>query len=280
MPFLASDHVSDGRKHLLLAASGSVATIKLPKMAEALSHHKNLSVRIVLTKAAQSFLAGQSEEQPTVQHLQSIPNVDSVFLDEDEWTEPWTRGAGILHIELRRWSDLLVIAPLSANSLAKMTTGVADNLLLSVVRAWDTTVTTAEVARAVKRIIVARKCVPVYSFYISWALIFCGTAIQFDSAYQRSAHMRSLLKWCCSDQDLLIHHGNPAAMNTAMWLHPVTKKQMKILEEEWGADGRANGWIEILKPVEKTLACGDPGSGAMKEWTDIVSIIEERLSLG
>ncbi|KAL8842862.1 MAG: hypothetical protein Q9176_002498 [Flavoplaca citrina] len=195
-------------------------------MAEALSHHKNLSVRIVLTKAAQSFLAGQSEEQPTVQHLQSIPNVDSVFLDEDEWTEPWTRGAGILHIELRRWSDLLVIAPLSANSLAKMTTGVADNLLLSVVRAWDTTVTTAEVARAVKRIIVA------------------------------------------------------PAMNTAMWLHPVTKKQMNVLEEEWGADGRANGWIEVLKPVEKTLACGDPGSGAMKEWTDIVSIIEERLSLG
>ncbi|KAL8901540.1 MAG: hypothetical protein Q9180_001603 [Flavoplaca navasiana] len=226
VPFLASDHVSDGRKHLLLAASGSVATIKLPKMAEALSHHKNLSVRIVLTKAAQSFLAGQSEEQPTLQHLQSIPNVDSVFLDQDEWTEPWTRGAGILHIELRRWSDLLVIAPLSANSLAKMTTGVADNLLLSVVRAWDTTVTTAQVARAVKRIIVA------------------------------------------------------PAMNTAMWLHPVTKKQMKILEEDWGADGRANGWIEVLKPVEKTLACGDPGSGAMKEWTDIVSIIEERLSLG
>ncbi|KAI4278129.1 MAG: hypothetical protein LQ337_001273 [Flavoplaca oasis] len=225
VPFLASDHVSDGRKHLLLAASGSVATIKLPKMAEALSHHKNLSVRIVLTKAAQNFLAGQSEEQPTLHHLQSIPNVDSVFLDQDEWTEPWTRGAGILHIELRRWSDLLVIAPLSANSLAKMTTGLADNLLLSVVRAWDATITTAEDARVVKRIIVA------------------------------------------------------PAMNTAMWLHPVTKKQMKILEEDWGVDGRAKGWIEVLKPVEKTLACGDPGSGAMKEWADIVSIIEERLSL-
>lgn len=34
------------------------------------------------------------------------PDVYSVFLDDDdnnEWTEPWTRGAGILHIELRRW---------------------------------------------------------------------------------------------------------------------------------------------------------------------------------
>ena len=35
--------------------------------------------------------------------------------------------------------DLLVIAPLSANSMAKMTSGLADDLLLSVVRAWDTT---------------------------------------------------------------------------------------------------------------------------------------------
>ena len=156
-PFLASDYASDGKKHLLLAASGSVATIKLPKMVEALSLHKDLSVRIVLTKAAENFLSGQSDEQPTLQYLQSIPNVDSVFLDQDEWTEPWTRGAGILHIELRRWSDLLVIAPLSANSLAKMTAGLADNLLLSVVRAWDTTGATEPTSSAVKKIVVARK---------------------------------------------------------------------------------------------------------------------------
>lgn len=35
--------------------------------------------------------------------------------------------------------DILVVAPLSANSMAKMTIGLADNLLLSVIRAWDTT---------------------------------------------------------------------------------------------------------------------------------------------
>ncbi|KAL8784671.1 MAG: hypothetical protein Q9213_003841 [Squamulea squamosa] len=155
IPFLASDHASDGKKHLLLAASGSVATIKLPRMVEALSRHKNLSVRIVLTKAAENFLSGQSDEQPTLQYLQSFPNVDSVFLDQHEWTEPWTRGAGILHIELRRWADLLVIAPLSANSLAKMATGLADNLLLSIVRAWDTTGATDNTSTDVKRIIVA-----------------------------------------------------------------------------------------------------------------------------
>ncbi len=38
-------------------------------------------------------------------------------------------------------------------------------------------------------------------------------------------------------------------------------------------------WIEVLRPVEKTLACGDSGDGAMREWTEIVSVIEERLNL-
>ncbi|KAL9006416.1 MAG: hypothetical protein Q9188_000821 [Gyalolechia gomerana] len=225
-PFRASDYTADGKKHLLLAASGSVATIKLPKIAEAMSHHQNLSIRIVLTKAADRFLAGQSDEQPAHEYLRTIPNVDRIFLDDDEWAEPWTRGAEILHIELRRWADLLVVAPLSANSLAKMTTGIADNLLLSVIRAWDTSGVTNDTSSAVKRILVA------------------------------------------------------PAMNVAMWLHPITKRQLKILEEDWGVDGSAQGWVEILQPVEKTLACGDSGNGAMKEWIDIVSVIEKRLGLG
>ncbi len=45
----------------------------------------------------------------------------------------------MLHIDLRKWADLLVIAPLSANSLAKMAQGLCDNCLTSVVRAWDFT---------------------------------------------------------------------------------------------------------------------------------------------
>ena len=42
-----------------------------------------------------------------------------------------------MHIELRRWADVLVIAPLSANTLAKLAQGMADSLLACVVRAWD-----------------------------------------------------------------------------------------------------------------------------------------------
>lgn len=68
-------------------------------------------------------------------------------------------------------------------------------------------------------------------------------------------------------------------MNTAMWRHPVSKKQIQVLEEDWGVDGNPDGWIEVLRPMEKTLACGDTGDGAMQEWSNIVSIIEERLNL-
>lgn len=70
-----------------------------------------------------------------------------------------------------------------------------------------------------------------------------------------------------------------------MWLHPITAKQIRVLTEDWGvveaADGTIeSGWFEVLRPQEKSLACGDVGDGAMKEWTEVVRIIEARLGLG
>ena len=69
-----------------------------------------------------------------------------------------------------------------------------------------------------------------------------------------------------------------------MWLHPITAKQIRVLAEDWGvveaADGTIeSGWFEVLRPQEKSLACGDVGDGAMKEWTEVVRIIEARLGL-
>ena len=84
LPFRASEHASDGKKHLLLAASGSVATIKLPNILRSLSTHPALSIRVIVTAAAVQFLSGASVEQPTVASLLSIPNVDAVYTDQDE----------------------------------------------------------------------------------------------------------------------------------------------------------------------------------------------------
>ncbi|KAJ5418472.1 uncharacterized protein N7487_002022 [Penicillium crustosum] len=220
----------DNRIHLLLAATGSVATIKIPNIISALSHHiHRLSIRVILTTKAKQFLAGQSAEQPTVSSLISLPGVEAVYDDEAEWgPEPWRRGVDILHISLRRWADILVIAPLSANTLAKLANGLSDNLLTSVCRAWDTD---GNVDGKRKRIVVA------------------------------------------------------PAMNTAMWRHPVTSQHIRVLKEEWGVrkdeeNGEEVGWFEVLQPQSsKVLACGDVGSGAMLEWTEIVKVIEDRLGL-
>ncbi|XP_018594947.1 phosphopantothenoylcysteine decarboxylase isoform X2 [Scleropages formosus] len=50
------------------------------------------------------------------------------------WTQ---RSDPVLHVELRRWAHLFLIAPLDANTLAKIANGICDNLLTCVVRAWN-----------------------------------------------------------------------------------------------------------------------------------------------
>ncbi|KAJ5790356.1 uncharacterized protein N7518_007367 [Penicillium psychrosexuale] len=134
-PFIAQQYANDKKIHVLLAA----ATIKLPDIAEALCRNKNFSIRILVTEPAEKFLAGQILEQPAFETLLQIDGVDAIYRDEDEWSPSWTRGGPVLHIELRKWAHILLVAPMSANTMAKMANGIADNLLLSVIRAWDTT---------------------------------------------------------------------------------------------------------------------------------------------
>ena len=230
IPLKAADHVNDGKHHLLLAATGSVATIKIPNILEALSKYSNLSIRVLLSESAANFLQGQSSEQPRLSEIIKIKNVDGIYRDDDEWRKPWVRGDSIAHIELRRWADLMVIAPLSANSLAKLALGLSENLISSVVRAWDTT----------GMIDQARPGVP----------------LPYDGK-----------------KGIIV----APAMNTAMWHHPLTAEHMKRLSAEWSV---SNGcWFEVLKPIEKELACGDTGSGAMHDWKLIVTAIESRLQL-
>ncbi|KAI9798285.1 MAG: hypothetical protein M1833_004857 [Piccolia ochrophora] len=231
-PFTASAHAHDGKTHLLLAATGSVATIKLPLIARTLSdaHATSLSIRILLTPSATHFLAGQSAEQPRLATLLELPAVDAIHTDAEEWTPAWTRGAPILHIELRRWADVMLVAPLSANSMAKMVGGWADGLVLSVLRAWDT-----------------------------------DGLVEVGENGERGGMGRK--------KRVLV----APAMNTAMWRHPVTERQMGILEREWGVD--VGGWVEVLRPVEKELACGDTGDGAMRDWREIVRVVEQGLGL-
>lgn len=115
---------SCGKYNVLVGVTGSVAALKLPLLVSQLFEIPEVEVRVVTTENARHFY---NCEEVAVR----------VYSDKDEW-QLWTkRSDPVLHIELRRWADLLVIAPLDANTLGKIASGICDNLLTCVVRAWD-----------------------------------------------------------------------------------------------------------------------------------------------
>ncbi|KAF3455959.1 hypothetical protein FNV43_RR00602 [Rhamnella rubrinervis] len=112
------------KPRILLAASGSVAAIKFGNLCHCFSEWAE--VRAVVTRASLHFI-----------DRASLPKDVIVYTDEDEWSS-WNKiGDNVLHIELRRWADIMVISPLSANTLGKIAGGLCDNLLTCIVRAWD-----------------------------------------------------------------------------------------------------------------------------------------------
>ncbi|BGO88899.1 hypothetical protein NBRC10512v2_000844 [Rhodotorula toruloides] len=186
--------------HVLLAVSGSVASIKAPLIVRELLKHDKVDVQVVATKSATHFFDATEIEKAYSGRVR-------VWTDADEWAG-WNQiGDPVLHIELRRWADVVLVAPCSANTLAKITSGICDNILTSFLRALPT-------------------FVPVHLF---------------------------------------------PAMNTHMYSHPLTAKQLKMVQEELG--------YKVHGPIGKKLACGDIGIGAMTEWSDIVQLVVNEYGL-
>lgn len=109
--------------NILLGVTGSVASILVPRLVTVLGLHGNVQVAATV----HSLYFWKPEDVGA-----------RVWTDADEWrADCYERGQPVLHIELRKWADVLVIAPLSADTLAKLAQGRADNLLTCVARAWD-----------------------------------------------------------------------------------------------------------------------------------------------
>ncbi|KAM3957136.1 phosphopantothenoylcysteine decarboxylase-like [Aphomia sociella] len=186
---------------VLVGATGSVAALKIPILVKSLldlhtnERIYNFEVRLIVTDHAKHFFDASK-----------LPSNVTMFDDNTEWQSWNKRGDPVVHIELGKWADMMIIAPLDANTLAKMSQGICDNLLTCTTRAWD----------------------------FAKPLLFCP------------------------------------AMNTRMWQHPITSKQIATLKE-WGH--------EEIPPIKKTLICGDTGIGAMAEVEAIVKRLKEiRLS--
>jgi phosphopantothenoylcysteine synthetase/decarboxylase len=199
--------------NILLGLTGSVAAIKAPELIRGLQQLGK--VRVVATSSAlkiikkiKGYKVGPGDVLLDKEDRRIV--VAPLITEEDEWN--WSEiGDPVLHISLKDWADVLAIAPLTANTLAKMANGICDNLLTCIYRAWPVK----------KRIVVA------------------------------------------------------PAMNTDMWNHPLTHRQLTSLTERHASHRSPYDHFRVIQPVEKKLACGTTGMGAMASVEDIVKVIGE-----
>ena len=139
-------------RNVLLGVSGGIAAYKSAELVRQLQE-LGASVRVIMTRGAMEFITPL-----TLQALSGNP-VHTELLDEEA-----EQGMG--HIELARWADLLVIAPATADLIARLAAGRADDLLTTVALAtaaprlvapamnqqmWRDPATTANVASLLDR---------------------------------------------------------------------------------------------------------------------------------
>ena len=104
-------------KHIILGITGSIAAYKAAMLCRLLVK-EGAEVRVIMTPLAKQFITPL-----TMATLSKHPILVDFFNPENgEWNS---------HVSLGEWADLLLIAPATANTLAKMVTGIADNLLLT-----------------------------------------------------------------------------------------------------------------------------------------------------
>ena len=176
-------------KRILLGITGGIAAYKSIELIRLLSK-AGADVQVVLTDGAKAFVT-----EMTLQAVSGHP-VRSTLLDP-------TAEAGMGHIELAKWADLIVIAPASADFMARYAQGMANDLLTTLCLATEAPVILAP------------------------------------------------------------------AMNQAMWRHPATQANAKLLAERG---------VLSVGPADGAQACGDVGPGRMTEPADIFAYLNDYLT--
>ena len=104
-------------KRILLGISGGIAAYKIAYLIRILKK-QGAEVRAIMTPASSDFIS---------------PLVVSTLSENPVHIEFWNKETGVWtnHVELALWADVLLIAPTTANTLAKLASGICDNLLLA-----------------------------------------------------------------------------------------------------------------------------------------------------
>ncbi len=103
------------KKHIVIAITGSIAAYKSALLVRLLIK-KGFDVRVIMTESAKDFIT------PLTLSTLSTHPVHSDISDGDHWNS---------HVDLGLWADAFVVAPATANTIAKMAHGIADNLVLT-----------------------------------------------------------------------------------------------------------------------------------------------------
>src|SRR5690554_5397543 len=110
--------VLEGKK-ILLGVSGGIAAYKTAALVR-LFIKSGAEVQVVMTPAAKDFVT------PLTLGTLSKKEVFSAFYEPNDQNAKWNN-----HVELALWADLMLIAPATANTMAKMASGTCDNLLMA-----------------------------------------------------------------------------------------------------------------------------------------------------
>jgi len=172
---------------IVIGITSSIAAYRIPNLVSALVR-KNFEIRTLVTDRATALVSPQAL---------AVMSQQPCFSDADEWTNT----EHVLHIELARWAEAMLIAPLTANTLAKIAQGFCDNLLTSTVRALG-------------------------------------------------------------DTPLLL----APAMNTRMWENKLTQHHLELCKQYYN--------VILIPPIEKRLADGDTGMGALAEDESMIAVLE------
>ena len=116
-------------KHIVLGISGGIAAYKCPELVRRL-RDRGAEVRVVMTHAAKAFI--------TPLTLQAV----SGYPVSDDLLDPAAEAA-MGHIELGKWADLVILAPTTADLLARVAAGMANDLLTTVCPATDAPIAAA-----------------------------------------------------------------------------------------------------------------------------------------
>jgi phosphopantothenoylcysteine decarboxylase / phosphopantothenate---cysteine ligase len=116
-------------KKILLGITGGIAAYKMCNFVRLLIK-AGAEVKVVMTPSATKLVSPL-----TLSVLSNNEVIVNMFPESSDWEKSETISAGTWHIKYGLWADVFIIAPATANSIAKITYGISDNFLLSTVLA-------------------------------------------------------------------------------------------------------------------------------------------------